>query len=76
MAESQEAGSGGSAQAAGELAARQRRLQSYLPGKVVDAFRDAGVTRDLYQWQVRCTARSVTCHGCGNVSRNLLSKVA
>ena len=53
MAKSQEAGSGGSTQATGELAARQRRLQSYLPSKVVDAFRDAGVTRDLYPWQAR-----------------------
>lgn len=56
MAESQEAGGGGATQAAGELAARQRRLQSYLPSKVVDAFRDAGVTRDLYPWQARPAA--------------------
>ena len=58
MADSQEPGSGGSTQATDELAARQRRLQSYLPSKVVDAFRGAGVTRDLYQWQARPAAAS------------------
>ena len=58
MADSQEPGSGGGTQAADEPAARRRRLQSYLPSKVVDAFRDAGVTRDLYQWQARPAAAS------------------
>ncbi|KAK9836945.1 hypothetical protein WJX81_001769 [Elliptochloris bilobata] len=46
-----EACSGGTAEAAAELAARQRRLETYLPGQVIEAFRKTGVTRDLYQWQ-------------------------
>lgn len=29
-----------------------RKLEDYLPAKVVEAFREAGMTRDLYQWQV------------------------
>ena len=29
-----------------------RKLYDYLPAKVVQAFTDAGFTRDLYPWQV------------------------
>ncbi len=29
-----------------------RKLHDYLPAKVVQAFSDAGFTRDLYPWQV------------------------
>lgn len=33
--------------------AEQRQLAMYLPPKVVAAFREAGVTHDLYPWQAR-----------------------
>jgi len=37
----------------GDTAAARRRLEAYLPAKVVAAFREAGIGRDLYQWQAR-----------------------
>ena len=59
----------------GDAAAARRRLEAYLPAKVVAAFREAGIARDLYQWQARtlypvpgpipCTARPVLVAAAG-----------
>ncbi len=49
--------------------AEQRQLATYLPPKVVAAFREAGVTHDLYPWQARAhikrlhsSPQSQRCH--------------
>lgn len=40
------------AAAAGPGGDRRLQLATYLPAKVVAAFREAGLTSDLYEWQV------------------------
>lgn len=37
-----------------------KQLKSYLPGELCEAFREAGLKHDLYDWQVQQTA----CHYC------------
>jgi hypothetical protein len=35
-----------------QVGAVSRKLADYLPAKVVEAFKEAGLNTDLYQWQV------------------------